>query len=521
MAKRVFDNTAKKYITALYREFMETGMEEENKSQNTDEGNEYKAQQGKPKGNGFLNAVLSTTIYLSRQAFALAKKKFDEAGGTEGIKKKAVEFGTEVKAGFVPDADKAGFKRHASRFSNLWKSGKAGKTTLIAAAIIVLLLVFGRGGREEAEPADSLTVASAEASTVASADDIAQYVDGLANQFDKEEEYLKQNAENGQVKDKQEGLIKLKKNRLAGDSSSRVKHVTLPLATPVYTPSATPSVPTPTSTPPATAQKPLDGISNNHSSTQNTSEPAPANRFSFAEILLTDNCTTVLNKMQKSGLLENLKDSGNRPFFEISEKRDFISRDDLETLELSSDLLKPLKIDTVSVQMDLISPLWYVRFCFLRKPNNLQQQLQRGEDEMREQMRLAGECGDLLGYSIKMDEDAMCKEADPINNNPFYQKIVAKYGKPSKKIIGKAVGSGLPMSPIAPAWSDRLKFDAKWSNANEKIHFLIYLDIGCTEYVIRFQNTTALSNLLERAKAERNSKNTEDKRKTERVLEKF
>jgi len=178
-------------------------MDEENKfTRNPDEGDGRQSGPTKPKDEGILKKVLRVTIELSRQALALAMKKFDEAGGIEGIRRKVVEFGTGVKAGFIPDADKAGFKRHASRFSNLWESGKAGKSTLIVGAVVVLLLVFVRGGRGEAEPADSSTVASTAESTVASADDIAQYVDGLSNQFEKEEEQLKQKAQDGQVADK-------------------------------------------------------------------------------------------------------------------------------------------------------------------------------------------------------------------------------------------------------------------------------------------------------------------------------
>lgn len=69
----------------------------------------------------------------------------------------------EIKANFKPDEGATGAKKIQSMFVNLWKSGTAGKGTLVAAAVVVLLLlpsIFGGGenGKQiavyEAIPAD-------------------------------------------------------------------------------------------------------------------------------------------------------------------------------------------------------------------------------------------------------------------------------------------------------------------------------------------------------------------------------
>ncbi len=118
-------------------------MDEENKfTRNPDEGDGGQSGPTKPKDDGILKTVLSVVVDLSCQVFALAKKKFDEAGGIEGIRKKIVAFGSEVKAGFVPDADKAGFKRLSSRFIHLWEVKKPEVIYFIISIIFIITIIF-------------------------------------------------------------------------------------------------------------------------------------------------------------------------------------------------------------------------------------------------------------------------------------------------------------------------------------------------------------------------------------------
>lgn len=117
-------------------------MDEENKfTRNPDEGDGGQPGPTQLKDEGMLKKVLSVVVDLSCQVFALAKKKFDEAGGIEGIRKKIVAFGSEVKAGFVPDADKAGFKRLSSWFIHLWEIRKSEVIYFIVGILILSIII--------------------------------------------------------------------------------------------------------------------------------------------------------------------------------------------------------------------------------------------------------------------------------------------------------------------------------------------------------------------------------------------
>lgn len=80
-----------------------------------------------------------------------ARRKFEEAGGVDGIKDKASGFLGSVKAGFHASEGVTGAKAFLSCFQNLWKSGVAGKVVEI---VVVLLIGIGAtsigGGGEEA-----------------------------------------------------------------------------------------------------------------------------------------------------------------------------------------------------------------------------------------------------------------------------------------------------------------------------------------------------------------------------------
>jgi len=78
---------------------------------------------------------------LATQGMNTAKKKFEEAGGVEGLKTKGKGFISEVKAGFISDENTTGFKGFMSRFKNLWKSGKSGKISIVAVVLILFMVV--------------------------------------------------------------------------------------------------------------------------------------------------------------------------------------------------------------------------------------------------------------------------------------------------------------------------------------------------------------------------------------------
>ena len=87
---------------------------------------------------------------IGAQGINAAKKKYVEAGGMPGIKSKGIAFIKEVKAGFDPDEGATGLKRAASCVSNLWRSGGAGKITIIVIAAVALIAIgnFGKGSKE-------------------------------------------------------------------------------------------------------------------------------------------------------------------------------------------------------------------------------------------------------------------------------------------------------------------------------------------------------------------------------------
>ncbi len=83
---------------------------------------------------------------IAREGFNTVKKKFDEAGGVEGLKSKGKGFLAEVNAGFIPDEQATGFNGFKSRVKNLWKSGKSGKISIVAVSLVLLMIIGNCGG---------------------------------------------------------------------------------------------------------------------------------------------------------------------------------------------------------------------------------------------------------------------------------------------------------------------------------------------------------------------------------------
>jgi ribosomal protein L37AE/L43A len=94
---------------------------------------------------------------LADKGIGIAKQKFEDAGGVEGIKDKINTFMSEVKAGFTPNEETTGFKRVLSRATNLWRSGRAGKISIIAVCSVAVIIVANLGGGASDEGDESRT----------------------------------------------------------------------------------------------------------------------------------------------------------------------------------------------------------------------------------------------------------------------------------------------------------------------------------------------------------------------------
>ncbi|HNT37240.1 MAG TPA: hypothetical protein PKH07_19770, partial [bacterium] len=94
-----------------------------------------------------LTEMAKTTIgaaqHLADQGTSIAKNKWKDVGGTEGVKQKAKTYVEAVKHGFAPDEGAKGVGQVTSRVKNLWRSSKYGKVTIIAASLILCWLLFG------------------------------------------------------------------------------------------------------------------------------------------------------------------------------------------------------------------------------------------------------------------------------------------------------------------------------------------------------------------------------------------
>jgi hypothetical protein len=91
------------------------------------------------------NATMGAAQNIANQGAEIAKRKWKEVGGAEGVKQKAKTYAETVKKGFVPDEGAKGVGQVTSRFRNLWSGSKYGKITIIAVSLILCWLVFGGG----------------------------------------------------------------------------------------------------------------------------------------------------------------------------------------------------------------------------------------------------------------------------------------------------------------------------------------------------------------------------------------
>lgn len=88
-----------------------------------------------------LGEVVKKAKTVTQDAVANGKTKFDEAGGIVGLKAKALATAAEIKANFKADEGATGARKFLSMFTNLWTSGTAGKTALVASSAVLLLLL--------------------------------------------------------------------------------------------------------------------------------------------------------------------------------------------------------------------------------------------------------------------------------------------------------------------------------------------------------------------------------------------
>ena len=88
---------------------------------------------------------------IGAQGISTAQQKFTDAGGMPGLKSKGTAFLGEVKAGFHPDEGSTGIKRIISRVANLWRSGGAGKISIIIIGTIALIAVSDIGNEQDEE----------------------------------------------------------------------------------------------------------------------------------------------------------------------------------------------------------------------------------------------------------------------------------------------------------------------------------------------------------------------------------
>ena len=123
-------------------------MTDEIKNDNPETPGEQQPSVNPSHGNQAIHAAKEAAAKaqeIAKQGISTAKKKFEEAGGVDGMKAKGKGFLGEIKAGFKPDEGASGFKGFSSRIKNLWKSGISGKITM-AAAVLVAVMVIGNLG---------------------------------------------------------------------------------------------------------------------------------------------------------------------------------------------------------------------------------------------------------------------------------------------------------------------------------------------------------------------------------------
>lgn len=121
-------------------------MTDEIKNDNQEKSGEQQPSVNPSQGNQAIHAAKEAAAKaqeIAKQGISTAKKKFEEAGGVDGMKAKGKGFIASVKQGFIPDEGATGFKGFKSRVKNLWKSGLAGKVTLCAIAYFLVLILFG------------------------------------------------------------------------------------------------------------------------------------------------------------------------------------------------------------------------------------------------------------------------------------------------------------------------------------------------------------------------------------------
>lgn len=152
-------------------------MAEEN---GTNQGNTEEQQSG--RGNQAPDNKMAETAKeiggaaatLAEQGAKAAKKKFEEAGGVEGIKEKGRKAAGEIKAGFVPDEGTTGYRRYTSSLKNLWVSGRTGKIAIVVG--IVLCFMFLNNFCSESNPSSN-TSKSSSSSTRSSSNSSARVAD--------------------------------------------------------------------------------------------------------------------------------------------------------------------------------------------------------------------------------------------------------------------------------------------------------------------------------------------------------
>ena len=125
---------------------------------NTEEQQTGRGNQASDKVAEKVKEVGSVAAALAEQGAKAAKKKFEEAGGVEGIKEKSRKASNEIKAGFVPDEDATGYRRYTSSLKNLWVSGRTGKIVIVVA--IVLCFMFLNNFCSESNPSSKSSTSS-------------------------------------------------------------------------------------------------------------------------------------------------------------------------------------------------------------------------------------------------------------------------------------------------------------------------------------------------------------------------
>lgn len=108
---------------------------------NTEEQQTGRGNQASDKVAEKVKEVGSVAAALAEQGAKAAKKKFEEAGGVDGIKDKGRKAAGEIKAGFVPDEGTTGYRRYTSSLKNLWVSGRTGKIAIVVGIILILYFV--------------------------------------------------------------------------------------------------------------------------------------------------------------------------------------------------------------------------------------------------------------------------------------------------------------------------------------------------------------------------------------------